>query len=161
LPLSLDSVVKLSLKKNQSVCPSRYQEILKSSLLFLLKEYALRQIAISPKTSKILSFKLTRFFSKTVRKYQINSPPPPTPLIQETLLYLENQGLLDQKNYVDYFLRRHSRKSTRRLKMLLLKQGIEPQFLPHSLISASEEMKKIKNILGKKNQRRLRFFKNL
>ena len=150
LLLSLDSIVKSSLTKGQSLSPSRYQKIVASSLLFLLKEYALRQIAISPKTSKILTLKLRFSLPKIIRKYHIAPAPPSQPLIQKTLSYIQDKGLFDQQNYVDYFLRRHPHLPARRLKILLLHQGIDPQFLPPTLLADSGEKQKIKTILNKK-----------
>ena len=55
LPFFIDDVVKLSLTKNQSISPEIFDKIVSASLFYLGKEYALRQVAISPKTQKIIS----------------------------------------------------------------------------------------------------------
>src|SRR5574344_981904 len=73
LPFFIDDVVKLSLQKNQEIDDQKLELITIKSLFYVGQEYALRQIAISPKTEKIIKQKLKTFFYKTIIKYQIKT----------------------------------------------------------------------------------------
>lgn len=92
LPMFIDDVVKLSLKIGEEADIS----ILKNfSQNYLARDYALRQIAISPKTKKILSQKLKQKFK------DFNSDS----LLKELDKYL------DEKNYINYIQRKFKNKS--------------------------------------------------
>jgi len=150
LPLDSDSVFHLHLKKNQVLTPSQYQKIVDKSLLFLLKDYALRQVALSPKTEKIITQKLGLYLKKIVSQYSIKTSPSASTLIKEVLDYLNSKNLLDPQQFVDYFIRHHSQKSYQHLCLLLGHRGVPSQFLPQPQSFSVTEKDKIKKILAKK-----------
>ncbi|MBU3935044.1 RecX family transcriptional regulator [Patescibacteria group bacterium] len=153
LPLDSDSVLNFHLKKNQALTPLQYQKIVDQSLFFLLKDYALRQIALSPKTEKIITQKLNLYLKKIVSKYGLKTQPSFQALIKDTLEYLNGKNLLDPQSFVDYFIRHHPKKSYQHLCLLLSRQGVPPQLLPRPDSFSSGEKDKIKKILTKKIHR--------
>ena len=73
LPFFIDDVVKFSLQKNQTLDEEKFSQVIFAALFYLGWEYALRQVAISPKTEKIISQKLKLFFIKRGR-YEMYLP---------------------------------------------------------------------------------------
>ena len=69
LPFLTDDIIKLSLKKNQSIDNNLLTKITITSLTYLGTDYSLRQIALSPKTEKILTHKLKLYFSRLKHKF--------------------------------------------------------------------------------------------
>jgi len=148
LPLGLVAVHQLSLKKNQQIKPQKLQEITFASLKFLLKNYALRQIAISAKTEKILQQKLQVYLRQNLTKYHLSAHPNHQTIIQETLSYIKDRKLLRPQEFIDYVLRKHRHKSFFYVQNLLRQKGIDPLLIPSS--SPCQEVEKIKRILNKK-----------
>jgi len=149
LPLGLVAIHQLHLKKNQNIDQSRLQEITNASLSFLLKNYALRQIAISAKTEKILQQKLQVFLRQTLIKYHLSPQSDHKIIIQETLSYIQDRGLLRPQELVDRVLRKHLNKSHFYIQQLLRQKGVDPLLIPSS--SPHQEIAKIKRILIKKH----------
>ncbi len=145
LPISVDDIYKYSLKKGDSVDNQKLELIFKLSFSFLLMEYALRQIALSPKNEKTIKQKLKIKYLFLHRKYY---PPQLSidEIINEIILSLKDKNLLDESVYVKSLLRRHSHKSSGYLKNLLISQGIDFPKYEH-LINFSEDIDKIKKIL--------------
>lgn len=124
LPMFIDDVVKLSLKIGEEADIS----ILKNfSQNYLARDYALRQIAISPKTKKILSQKLKQKFK------DFNSDS----LLKELDKYL------DEKNYINYIQRKFKNKSNREISYRLKMAGI-------NYLAKSDDKEKIRKLLEKK-----------
>ncbi len=153
LPIDSDSLQKLSLKKHQTLSPPKIQKIAQASALYLLKNYALRQIAISAKTEKILQQKLLLFAKKTQKKFQLLSKLYFPPLIQQTLSYIKDRGLLHPQEFVDRILRTHRYKSFFYITSLLRQSGVDPQYFP--VLQPQQEFSKIKKILNKKNIKKI------
>ena len=149
LPLGLVAIHQLHLNKNQQISPQKHQKIIHASLDFLLKNYALRQIAISAKTKKILQQKLQNYLRQTLTKYHLSSQPDHEAVIQETLSYIQDKGLLQPQEFVDRVLRKHSNKSHFYIQQLLRQKGVDPLLVPSS--SPHQEILKIKRILIKKH----------
>ena len=151
LPFFIDDVVKLSLQKNQEIDDQKLELITTKSLFYLGQEYALRQIAISPKTEKIIKQKLKTFFYKTVIKYQIKTKVNIEDISDDILANLNNKGLLDSKSFIDYFVKKNQRKSKRQILFLLQQQGINSDLVSSDLFNQTDDVIKIKKILNKKN----------
>lgn len=134
-PVSPEDVFTLKLSSGQKINNSLYQKITDSSLYFLLKSYALRQLAISPKSEKTLRLKLKHRYPQANDLH-----------IDQTICYLRQKNLLNQQQFLDYFLKRHSRKSARHLQYLLRREGIR-----YSLHSNNEIPKILKILHRKKN----------
>jgi len=144
LPFFIDDVIKLSLAKNQSVDTEKLDLIKQTSLKYLGREYALRQIAISPKTSKILIQKLKLFFQK--KRTDISTQN----IIDEIISELESKKLLNQDDFVSYFINKNHHRSRTEIIFRLHRQGIDlsPQFLDKILPQNDSDL--IKKFLIKK-----------
>ena len=149
LPFFIDDVIKLSLAKNQEIDQSNLELITKTALQFVGREYALRQIAISPKVEKIIYQKLKIFFQKFFLKYKI-SYQNINEIIQEIIDYLNSKNLLNEKNFIEYFTQKNKTKSSRQISYLLSQYNIKTQIQNNDL----ENIKKI--ILKKKNMDKLK-----
>ena len=151
LPFFIDDVIRLSLTKNQELSPEVLDQIKTLSLLYLGKEYALRQIAISPKTEKILFQKLKIFFYKKTQKFKLLDSIPADSISNQIITELKDKQFLNQSDFVDYFLKKNKSKSVAEIKFLLRQQGVEISSLN---ISPDNENQSIKKILSKKNVNR-------
>lgn len=110
-----------------------------------LYDYALFQLAISPKSEASLIQKLK------IKRRQLNS----TSSINSIIAKLKKLGFLDDRLFIDYFIRRHSLWSNRRLAYELKRQKINftPEF--------DQDLIKIKKIILKKkftNSKRAFFY---
>lgn len=125
LPLFIDDVVKLSLHKGQEIDQKLYEIIKDTSLLYLGREYALRQIAISPKTEKTLKLKLKLFFQKIRKKFNLITSDSISIIIDQIISDLNSKNLLNQTDFVSYFINKNRHKSKTQILYLLCQQGIE------------------------------------
>ena len=89
--------------------------------MYRLSEYALRQIAISPKTSYLLRQKLKIYCQKN----RLRAPNT----IAKVLKKIENKGLLNDQKYVEYYLRKYPKKSHNLVKLELGHRGISRQLI--------------------------------
>ena len=124
LPLFVDDVVKNNLKIGYDVDYSLLKDL---STKYLVKEYALRQIALSPKTAIILKRKIQQKF----RDFN------PDEIIENLKPYLNEQ------KFIEYFINKFKKKSNREIEYRLKMLGIKY----HSTIS---DLEKIKNLIKKK-----------
>lgn len=124
LPLFIDDVIKKNLKIGDNI---EIDDLKKLSTEYLVREYALRQIAISPKTQKIL-------FQKIKRKFKEFNP--------DSIITALSPYLDDQK-YIDYILKKFKQKSNREISYRLKLAGI-------SYNCHQDEKEKIETILKKK-----------
>jgi len=142
LPFFIDDVVKLSLVKNQEIDQSKLELITKTALQFVGREYALRQIAISPKVEKIIYQKLKIFFQKVFLKYKINYQNI-NEIIQEIIEYLNSKNLLNEKKFTEYFIQKNKNKSSQQISFLLSQYNIKTSL-------ENNDLEKIKKIIDKK-----------
>lgn len=143
IPFFIDDVVKLSLIKNQEIDDQKFTEIIKNCLLFKGREYALRQIAISPKIEKIIYQKLKLFFQKICFKYQIKYKNI-NQIIDEIIDYLNSKDLLDQKSFITYFIQKNKNKSRQQISFLLSQYGLKSSI-------ENNDIELIKKIIQKKS----------
>jgi SOS response regulatory protein OraA/RecX len=148
LPFFIDDVVRLALVKNQEIDESKITLIVKTSLSYLGREYALRQIAISPKTEKILFQKLKTFFYKKTQKFKLLLSTPSDLVINQIIGDLKEKKFLNQESFIDYFIKKNKYKSIAEIKYLLNQQGIDTTSLN---LSSDNENQSIKKILSKKH----------
>ncbi len=152
IPFFIDDVVKLSLVKNQEINESKLQLIIQTCLFFVGREYALRQVAISPKTEKIINQKLKLFFRKTILKYKINTNNLKLDDIgQQIIQELKDRKLLDDQDFIDYYLKKNSKKSRQQIIYSLQQLGINSELLSLIEFDQTNDVDKIKIILNKKN----------
>jgi SOS response regulatory protein OraA/RecX len=152
IPFFIDDVVKLSLVKNQEIDESKYQLIIQTCLFFIGREYALRQIAISPKTEKIISQKLKLFFQRVILKYQLKiNNLNLSEINQQIIQDLKDRKLLNETNFIDYFLKRNSKKSRQQIIYSLRQLGVNQNLLSQIEFNQENDVDKIKIFLNKKN----------
>lgn len=148
LPFFIDDIVRLSLVKNQELNLELLEKIKFLSLLYLGKEYALRQVAISPKTEKVLFYKLKNFLKRTTHKFNLLSGTDIDLVARQIIDELKNKKFLDESDFVDYFIKKNKSKSIVQIKYLLQQQGVD---VSKFKISLPNEIETIKNFLIKKN----------
>jgi SOS response regulatory protein OraA/RecX len=133
------------LKKFTSLSDDLFLKIQTNSAKFLLTEYSLKQITISPKVRKLLSQKLRQYSQKINRKFDYPDGLV-LGLIEEVLDKIDSLGLLDESQFVDYFVRRHHRQSATQINYQLKLLGINQK------VTTENEIDNIKSILQKKYQ---------
>lgn len=151
LPFFIDDVVKLSLQKNQTIDEEKFPQIISAALFYLGWEYALRQVAISPKTQKIISQKLKLFFLKTGRKYKHFIGFKTDQIISTIINQLNSRNLLNQDDFIKSFIAKNHRKSTNQIKFLLSQKGVDISDLK---LEKNNDVDSIKRILAKKRVNR-------
>ncbi len=151
LPFFIDDVVKLSLQKNQTIDEEKFSQIISVALFYLGREYALRQVAISPKTQKIISQKLKLFFLKTDRKYKHFVGFRPDQIISTIVDDLNSKNLLNQNDFIKSFAAKNHRKSANQIKFLLSQKGVDVSNLK---LEKTNDLDSIKRILAKKRVNR-------
>lgn len=143
-PISIDDYYHLH--------PDSYHpDLVKLSLVHLLKQYALGQIAISPKSLSLLTLKIRRRYYQLLRRYHYPEPAPVDQLLSLDIIpYLQTHHLIDDSAYVEHLIRRHPTKSTRHLIFLLTKSGISrSQYAPYLVSLNQQENQKIRRLLPK------------
>lgn len=148
LPLKIDDLVVLALKKNIELSEAEFRNIQKKSAEYIISEYALRQIAISPKTQKLLNQKLSLYCQKISLKFKY----PFELLKQITASTIDNiidRGLIDDQAFIEYYVRRHSKMSQAQIKYSLQNLGVA---VPQTNLSPISDIDKIKEILIKKHK---------
>lgn len=142
LPLRVDDLVILGIKKFIDIDSDFFKKIQESSAKFALTEYALRQIAISPKIAKLLTQKLKIYSHRLVQKY--NYPRDLiSNLIEIVVAEISQKNLLDEAAFIESYLRRHQKMSQLQLKYNLRALGL-------SYIPTSSDKEKIVKLLSSK-----------
>lgn len=147
LPFFIDDVVRLSLVKNQELDSEKLTQIISFSFTYLGKEYALRQIAISPKTETIVAQKLKIYFIRLSQKFKLFSQISSKSVIEKIIKEIKSRGLFNQSDFIAYFVNKNKSKSINEIKFLLRQKGIDPSSLN---LSSKNELESIKKILSKK-----------
>lgn len=141
IPFKIDDVVLEKLKINTEV---DYPHLCGLSLKFLINNYALRQVAISPKIETILAPKLknqARYYQKKYSFPSLNSDE----IVDSTISYLNEKGWLDPVGYAKNLIKKHHKKSKRYLEQLF-----SFYHLDKSLLNSSDDLDNMKKILLKK-----------
>ena len=153
IPLFIDDLVTLKIKPNQEITSEDLDKILQTSLVFLLKEYALKQVSLSPKTAFILSLKLKKHFKKICFKYKFPAIPNAGELIQNCISSLDRQNFLKEIDFIESFINKNKYKSKMEIEYLLSRQGINNHDLIKMAVSKINEKERIKNLIDKKNNK--------
>lgn len=146
LPFKVDDVVLLKLKKFIDLSSTEYETVQKYSASYLLYEYAIRQLAISPKTRLALDQKLRLYSRKIIFKYNYPSKLVSS-LVPVTLEKIDEKGLINDDEFVAYYIRRHPHKSLMDIKFSLQHLGVDLKDHPHLFVS---EKDKIRTLITKK-----------
>ena len=140
IPFKIDDIVIHKIKVGSEI---DHDLLCQLSLKFLLNNYALRQIAISPKNRAIFIPKLknqVRYYQKKYSFPNINS----SQIIDDTISYLESNNWLNQDNYAKFLIKKHYKKSKRYLEQLF-----NFYHLDKSLLTNNDKVN-LKNLLLKK-----------
>ncbi|HEX8932013.1 MAG TPA: regulatory protein RecX, partial [Patescibacteria group bacterium] len=125
IPLFIDDYVRIQLKSGFDYDHEMLATIVNASLGFLLRDYSLRQIAMSPKTKTILSRKIKMKLNQLLSKYKVPQDLTPTSdLIDRELAYIESTGLIDNRQYIESYIRRHPQHSKALIIQGLRAQGV-------------------------------------
>jgi len=149
LPFFIDDIFKLSLKKGQDIDPDKHREIKETSLLYLGKEYALNQIALSPKSEKKLILKLKLFFHKKHQKYNLDKSLTDS-IINQIISYIKSKSLLDETSFVSFFINKNRQKSQSQILFLLTHEGITITPQIKELLKDQDDIPLIEKFLEKK-----------
>jgi SOS response regulatory protein OraA/RecX len=150
LPFFIDDVFLLKLKKDQSFDDEKFDLILKSSIFYLLKESALRQVSYSPKSRIALQKKLSVSLKKNLIKYKISFRNEFREIINDVISKLASQGLLKDDDFIKYFIKKNQKKSRQEINYLLKQQGFS-DYQIKDIYFEGNDREKIKKILAKKN----------
>lgn len=150
LPFFIDDVVKLSLHKGQEVDIPQYDIIKDKSMLYLGREYALRQIAISPKTEKKLTLKLKIYFQKFKKKFNLIGTNSIASIISIIISDLNDRNLLNKTDFTTYFINKNRHKSRTEILYLLSQQGIEITPFVTEQLNFGNDLELIQKYLTKK-----------
>jgi len=162
LPLLVDDVIVYQLQKDKTIDSDLYSKLIDSSISYLLSSYAYRQLALSPKTAKIIRQKLTKYFDFIFKKYNYPSNLiDKQSIISTVIANLVEKKYLDDFQYVIYFLKKYRHKPRRFLEFNLNRNGIDVAayltYLPHP----DSETDSVKTIIAKKYSKfNLSFFKD-
>jgi SOS response regulatory protein OraA/RecX len=147
LPLKIDDFVLVKIKVGMEIDFSLFSNISALSLHYLLLNYALNQIAISPKIESVLYPKLLRQINFYLHKFCYASIDT-SPIIADIFSFLNQKNLLNPTVFAEYLIRRHQGKSQYYLRQLLAHHHLDPSLL----LSATDDLSKIKKLINKKNK---------
>lgn len=153
--LSLNSDIYSKFRPGDSLTDEQIQHLSATSLENLLNEYALRQIAISPKNRQILHQKLQQklpFFIKQYKYVLLDTGQIITKIIDK----LATQNLLNESDFASYLLSRHKNKSSFFQKRILRQKGIDSDIVSN-LFSRPDSSGQIALITNLVNKYRLRY----
>ncbi|PIU73245.1 hypothetical protein COS78_03395 [Candidatus Shapirobacteria bacterium CG06_land_8_20_14_3_00_40_12] len=142
LPLKLDDYVLEKLKSGQVITDSLFDRLSTLSLTYLLKNYALRQIAVSPKIETVLRPKLNRQIDIYFHKFSF-APIDTQPIITDLIDYLNQKKLLDPTAFASYLINRNPSKSLHYLHQLFSHYHLDLSLL----ISLTDDLNKIKKLI--------------
>lgn len=141
--LPLDWVVSHHLTTGLELSPRLYRRLIRTSIRFRLSEYALRQIALSPKTEWILRQKLRVYC--TLHHFKA----PHT--IERTIKMIKAKGYIDNQHFITYYQAKFPKKSSALIKYELHQKGVPRALIDQLLrIDPESQKKAITMILIKK-----------
>ncbi len=150
-PFFIDDIVKLSLITGEAIDDAKFNKIITASLSYLAWEYGLKQIALSPKTEKVLHQKISGYLKRVIFKYKYPENSADLKEISFNCIQkIKSQGLLNDNEYIAYFIKKHYKKSKREIIYLLQQEGINVDSLSPSLFGEESDLDKIKKLLAKK-----------
>ncbi|HBP50758.1 MAG: hypothetical protein US68_C0008G0079 [Candidatus Shapirobacteria bacterium GW2011_GWE1_38_10] len=143
LPFYIDDLVTLGLKAGLDISEELFEKIKTASLYYLLYNYSLNQIALSPKIAQTLSPKIKQKLYFYLRKYKLSGDY--SSLIDQVVSKLSSLNLLDEATFSDYLLRKNKKHSRQYLSRLFSFYHLTfPQDYQ------SDDVQKIKDLLAKK-----------
>lgn len=153
LPFYADDLLLFGLKINQEIDDELFEKIKTRSLYYLLYNYSLNQIALSPKISQTLSPKIRQKLYFYQRKYKLTGDYQF--LVDQIIDKISSLNLLDELSFSHYLLRKNKKHSRQYLSRLFSHYHLS---LPLDL--ASTDLQNIKDILNKKKYSSLNLMEN-
>jgi len=144
LPFFADDAIILGLKTGLDINDELFNKIRNAALYYLLYNYSLNQIALSPKISQVLAPKIRQKLYFYQKKYQITGDY--FSLIDQIIDKLSSLNLLDDVAFANHLLRKNQRRSRQYLSQLFSYYHLN---LPETY--SNHDAESIKNILLKKN----------
>lgn len=153
LPFFVDDLVVLGLKTNLEISNELFEKIKVKSLYYLLYNYSLNQIALSPKISQTLAPKIRQKLHFYLRKYKLSGEY--IYLIDEILEKISSLNLLDENAFGEHLLRKNKKHSRQYISRLFsfYHLSLPPGFL-------GNDVQNIKDILVKKKYASLNWAEN-
>lgn len=148
--LLADDIVLLKLSKGQELDQSLFSKIITQTSTLLLRDYALRQVSISPKNKHILLPKLKLSLKTLIQKYSFPKDFDYQPIISHIISQLEEKKYLSDTEVGNSIIRKNSKKSPLMIRQLLLKSGLNPSDFSSLLPSQSSQNEEIKRQINKK-----------
>ena len=153
LPFFIDDLVILGLRTNLEIDDDFFEKIKTKSLYYLLYNYSLNQIALSPKIEKTLSPKIRQKLNFYLRKYKLSGDY--LFLVDQIIDKLSSLNLLDDAAFINYLLRKNKKKSLQYLSRLFSYYHL---VLPENY--HGDDIENIKNLLVKKKYLSLNLMEN-
>ena len=153
LPFFADDAVVLGLKTNLEIGDELFEKIKTKCLYYLLYNYSLNQIALSPKIEKILSPKIRQKLHFYLRKYKLSGEY--LYLVDEIIAKLSDLNLLDDNAFAEHLLRKNKKHSRQYISRLFSFYQLS---LPQEFLGT--DVQNIKDILVKKKYASLNWAEN-
>ncbi len=143
--LSVDIVAKLGLRPGSEI--QNLFELEQSSYHYQLREFSLRQVAISPKNKQVLSKKVEQKYRFIKTKYGYSSDYDYQNILDE----LEQKKLINAHDYAGYLSRRYKNKSKEYLRQKMLQSGVESSLVSETItnLDPSQELQQMEKLIQK------------
>ncbi len=148
--LLADEIYILKIHKGDDVDPLFFNKILNSTITLLIRDYALRQVSISPKNRFILLPKLKLQVKKIVNKYSLPTDFDYQSVIDNIIKQLEEKKYLSDSDLGNYLVRRNIKKSSIYIKNILSRAGLNPADFSSILPDNTNQIEEIKRQINKK-----------
>lgn len=143
-PFFIDDLVILGLKSGLEISEELFEKIKSTALHYLLYNYSLNQIALSPRISRVLSPKIRQKLYFYQKKYHLDGDF--SHLVDAIIDKLSAKNLLDQVAYSSYLIRKNKNRSRQYLSRLFSYYHLD---FPSDFINNDQQS--LKKILLKKN----------
>lgn len=147
LPFSLDDVVTFKLSVGKEIDNDELKVITNQSISYLLYQYSLNQIAISPKNETVLVKKLRAKIAFYLKKYNLDKNDIDPKIPASVIDRLNQQHLLNEKAFAESLIRKYSHKSNKEILYRLKLNGVDPKDIR---LDPSDEDQKIRKLLSKR-----------
>lgn len=150
LVVPIDLFIALKIRVGDTLNEPKISELQTETQKCLLKEYALRQLAISPKSENLLIAKLKLALKKINQTYQIKIES--SNLVPDIIRKLKQANFFNDKEYCQHILRKYKSKSNRFIQYYLKQKGIEDEVIDEVLQNrdTSTESNALSKLLAKK-----------
>lgn len=138
-PVSLNVLVKFSLKKDQEITPQLKEEIINEETFDKYLGKALDFINYKVRTQKEVNDRLYKYLYKDIKDKEVIED-----LHSRVMSYIAERDLVDDENYTISYIEGKKLKSTPpgryKIKEFLLKKGVNPKAIDKHLSSYSSEL---------------------